>query len=131
MTRPTTCEGCGKPIEQPRRGQRKWCSDRCRKTALYAGRCVDCGAPTNGYDGPGTAAERCSACFNVRLAAQKKIEARSRMDQAIYWRSQGLRNAEIAERMGVTRSAVADLLSRAKRLHGLNVPRPPYWSRAA
>jgi hypothetical protein len=29
---------------------------------LYSGACVDCGARTNGNDGPGKAAERCRPC---------------------------------------------------------------------
>jgi hypothetical protein len=60
----SACKGCGvelPPNKAP--GQaRKWCSGRCRKQTLYAGACVDCGAPTNGYDGPGKASERCVPC---------------------------------------------------------------------
>jgi hypothetical protein len=58
-----SCKGCGAelaPAKGPGR-RRVWCSDRCRK-GQYAGACVDCGAPTNGYDGPGKASERCRAC---------------------------------------------------------------------
>lgn len=44
-----------------------WLSDpdgerlRARKQG-YAGTCIDCGAPTNGYDGPGRASKRCVPC---------------------------------------------------------------------
>jgi hypothetical protein len=57
------CHGCGDPIPPSRGGAaRKWCSERCRK-AQYAGRCVDCGAATNGSNGRGPSApKRCSAC---------------------------------------------------------------------
>ena len=55
-----TCVGCGREFEG--RGRAKWCSDRCRKQTLYAGVCVDCGAPTNGYNGPDKAAKRCHRC---------------------------------------------------------------------
>lgn len=60
------CQGCDKPLPPPRpRGRRrKWCSDKCRRETSYGGRCVDCGARTNGNDGPGTAAEYCSPCSN-------------------------------------------------------------------
>lgn len=55
------CAGCGGPLPTSH-GRRKWCSERCRRQTLYAGRCVDCGAPTNGSDGPGRAGERCLPC---------------------------------------------------------------------
>ncbi len=64
---PGTCAGCGsalapkKPTPQGGGRPRKWCSERCRK-GQYAGECIDCGAPTNGYAGPGQAAERCPSC---------------------------------------------------------------------
>lgn len=57
------CDGCDAPLPRsrgPRR--RRWCSERCRKVTLYAGSCVDCGAPTNGYGGPGRASKRCCDC---------------------------------------------------------------------
>lgn len=58
------CEGCGTPFPpySSRGRRRKWCSGRCRKQTLYSGQCIDCGAPTNGYDGPALASERCVAC---------------------------------------------------------------------
>lgn len=58
----TLCEGCETPIAQPRFGRRKWCSDRCRKATLYGGTCIDCGARTDGSNGPGGAPERCIVC---------------------------------------------------------------------
>jgi hypothetical protein len=59
-----TCRGCGAQIE-PGTGNRKreWCSGRCRKRTLYSGTCESCGGPTNGYNGPGTAATVCLACL--------------------------------------------------------------------
>lgn len=61
---PTTCEGCGAPISQPRSGRRrKWCSDRCRKVSTYVRFCVDCGQRLNSSDGNGpNAPVRCGAC---------------------------------------------------------------------
>lgn len=46
-------------------------ADRAKARARkenYRGVCVDCGAPTNGSNGPGTAAERCSPCSNAHRA---------------------------------------------------------------
>jgi hypothetical protein len=57
------CAGCGDPLPPQTIGRRrKWCSERCRRDTLYSGTCVDCGARTNGNDGPGKAAERCRPC---------------------------------------------------------------------
>lgn len=56
-----------KLVGVPRATVCQWCTDptgeraRARKQA-YAGTCVDCGATTNGYDGPGRASERCIPC---------------------------------------------------------------------
>ena len=59
-----TCQGCGTTgMQTAQAPRRKWCSDRCRKQTLYAGTCIDCGAPTNGSDGRGpNAAKRCIPC---------------------------------------------------------------------
>lgn len=76
-----SCHGCGKQLP-PSRGpgrQRKWCTNRCRRQTLYAGSCVDCGAPTNGYNGPGKASKRCVAC----AAADRKIWTREALIAAI------------------------------------------------
>lgn len=45
----------------------EWCSDPDRakyraRRQRYAGTCVDCGARTDGSDGPGRAAKRCAEC---------------------------------------------------------------------
>lgn len=59
----TGCAGCGEPLPVQGRGrQRKWCSERCRKYTSYGGACVDCGARTNGNNGPGKASVRCRSC---------------------------------------------------------------------
>ena len=57
------CQGCGEwfPIRSVHARKAKWCSDRCRKQQ-YAGKCVDCNGPTNGYNGRSNAGERCRAC---------------------------------------------------------------------
>lgn len=62
----------------------EWCSDpdgtkRDARRAGYAGTCIDCGAPTDGSDGPGKASQRCSACVTwtreaVILAFQTYFE---------------------------------------------------------
>lgn len=57
-----TCQGCDTPIDQPTRGRRKWCSDKCRKITLYSRSCIDCGAVCN-TDGRVTSPSlRCAAC---------------------------------------------------------------------
>lgn len=63
--RPTRCQadGCCNLLLARGPGRApKWCGARCRRRQLYSGTCVDCGAVTNGYGGPGTAAEYCAAC---------------------------------------------------------------------
>jgi hypothetical protein len=60
------CKACGEPLP-PNKAQgrlRVWCSDRCRKTQ-YRGVCIDCGAPTDGSNGPGKSSKRCMRCFRV------------------------------------------------------------------
>jgi hypothetical protein len=74
------CVGCDTPLPlEPRRPgrRRKWCSDRCRK-GQYAGECVDCGAPTNGHDGPGKASTRCAPCRHAKETAEA-VWTRERM----------------------------------------------------
>jgi hypothetical protein len=80
-----TCQGrgCCNLLKPSRRARpRKWCSDECRKRTLYAGTCIDCGASTNGSDGPGKASERCQSCRTAYDKAQAKW-TRERIIQAI------------------------------------------------
>lgn len=60
------CQGCDRPLPPslPRGRPRKWCSTKCFREARYAGRCVNCGTPTSGSNGPGTASEYCVPCGN-------------------------------------------------------------------
>jgi hypothetical protein len=59
-----TCQGCAVdlPPKKWKGPDRKWCSNRCRKQTLYSGTCRECGARTNGSDGPGTASDLCCHC---------------------------------------------------------------------
>jgi|GEM_PF-824212 len=61
MASERVCPGCGTDLRGTH-GRRKWCSEKCRRETSYGGTCEDCGAPTNGNDGPGTAAKRCAEC---------------------------------------------------------------------
>lgn len=106
----STCAGCGTAIEQPPRGKpRKWCSDRCRKRTLYGGTCKLCGAVTNGYDGPGTAAEVCIDCYETRNA-ERNAEIIERWNE-------GEPEWYIAEEMGLDGIAVRSVVQIARR-HG-------------
>lgn len=77
------CVGCDTPLplEIGRPGKRrKWCSERCRKEALYSGKCEQCGGKTNGSNGPGTAATVCMDCLRwtreaVLLAVEEWADA--------------------------------------------------------
>lgn len=68
----SACKGCGAEIDQPKGSGRPriWCSDRCRKTTLYAGECCDCGASTCGDGGRASAPKRCAPCAHAEQAAQ-------------------------------------------------------------
>jgi DNA-binding CsgD family transcriptional regulator len=66
---------------------------------------------------------------NVAAVAQigqtRKTERRR---EVIALRRQGQNNRQIAETLGISERAVATLFYRAKQ-EGMDVPRPPYWSR--
>lgn len=67
------CSGCHQEIPLSRGGRaRKWCSERCRKETLYGGRCMDCGAVTNGSNGRGKAHKRCLSCYS-RHAHERRL----------------------------------------------------------
>lgn len=64
MTRPAAigCETCGMTVSVGPLGRvPRFCSAKCRRYS-YGGRCVECGAHTEGSAGPGKAAERCGSC---------------------------------------------------------------------
>lgn len=125
------CDGCGESfayVNRPGRNPR-WCSERCRKRTLYGGKCEICGAITNGYDGPGTASDRCSA--HNRPAEDHHAKAEVRTREMLALRNKGMLNAEIAARMGVSRFAVNAALSRSRLARfGLAQPPSPYHTGA-
>lgn len=84
-----------------------------------AGNCADCGRPL-----ATPRASRCEPC--TREASRAAADERA--ERMIELRKQGLSNIQIGEREGVSRWAVATVLSRAK-LAGIDVPPPPYWGR--
>lgn len=64
--RATHCQGCGSELPPPVSShdvRRKWCSEDCRRQALYAGTCEDCGGPTDGSNGSAKAPARCQGCI--------------------------------------------------------------------
>jgi hypothetical protein len=102
----TTCEGCGVPVEQPRRGRRKWCSERCRKETRYSRKCLDCGAMCN-TDGRVT-----NPTLRCELCARKHSRALSRQ-----WILDSL--ADWVERFGAAPSATDwnPSTARSKNMH--------------
>ena len=114
-----TCAGCGTAIEQPKRGRRrKWCSARCRKRTVYGGTCKLCGAVTNGYDGPGTAAEVCRDCRDGRNAERNAeiIERWNEGEPEWYIAEEmGLRPAQVKGAVEVARRQGAEVALHRKR----------------
>lgn len=94
------------------------------RKAPQGGACVDCGAKTTYRTGG--PAERCRRCFEAAQRIARAEAVRRRTEEAVRLRGLGLTNREIAEAMGVTVPAVANLLSRARRKYGLDVARGPY-----
>jgi DNA-directed RNA polymerase specialized sigma24 family protein len=98
--------------------------EKVRK-ARYNGSCVDCGASTRyGSSGP---YERCDRCSRMREAERRRAERDARGRQMIEMRRGGLLNYEIAQRLGCSPEAVANLLYRMAR-DGYDVPRSPYYT---
>lgn len=70
MSTPTTislcaANGCDNEVPQPRRGYRKWCSERCRKQQ-YGQPCVDCGLrTTHGAESAKVEQPRCATCATL------------------------------------------------------------------
>lgn len=120
------CGYCQAELVQPRYGRRKWCNDRCRRQATYAGTCQDCGAELNGSHGRGKARpKRCMPCANARTARERRRAFDVRLQRMVEMREAGLLNVEIAERLRTTKSAVAMTFVHAKR-RGIVVPPAPY-----
>ena len=122
------CQGCGAPIQQAATGGRRlWCSERCRK-GQYAGRCIDCGAPTDGSAGPGKAALRCAACDALVSGARTKEHYRrqeeTKRQKVLALLAAGATDREIAQRLGTTPGTASNLIHRL-RVYGYVVRRPP------
>jgi len=92
------CQGkdCNRVLEPSTRRERKYCSERCRKTQ-YSTPCEDCGAPTNGSNGRGPKAPtRCRSC-DVRRNRAAGAEHKATVERL--W-AEGLSAKEIAKRLG-------------------------------
>jgi len=110
----TACQGCGAPIEQPHYGRRKWCSDRCRKTTLYAVPCERCGERCGGIANGhrGHPSRHCRSCA-LEVSGEKQQAAFTpfRETMSELWKD-GLTTAEIARELGWTEAAVQAAVSR-------------------
>lgn len=117
----TACQACGAPIDQPRCGRRKWCSERCRKSQ-YAGSCIDCGAPTNGTaGGHKRTPERCVECgkrHSAEVAAEFSVLYREMVEEM--W-AEGMTCREIADALGWKTKNVGTHIS-VMRARGYNLP---------
>lgn len=130
MSEQATCHrpGC-EEVLRPSRGARarKWCSEYCRKLALYSRECVDCGRPCN-VDGRATnAAERCGPCNVAFQAAAAHADKEAWVRVALVMRAQGRPNREIAEEVGRDFKTVQQTLYELRR-DGADVPCDPYMT---
>lgn len=112
--RPSVCKGCGTPLEQPPRGRRVWCSERCRK-AQYQRPCVDCGAPCGGGD----VSLRCAACNRAFIAVLQRSRVADRDAQIIAMRAARHSNVEIAHALDASSPDV--IANRVRRLRKAGV----------
>lgn len=102
-----TCPHCGGPVPPSTKG-RKWCSDRCRKTAWnrthFVKACPGCGTQIK------RSRTRCLHCHfeQVEAKTNEKFGAMERL-----W-AEGLTEAEIAERLGMKVKVVGVQIQRAK-----------------
>lgn len=111
------CQTCGTVLVNPQ-GRRAYCSERCRREK-YAGTCVDCGARTNGYAGPGRAHERCVKCANRLICESGQradmVRARVRADRIVELWEAGTPVKVIAREMGhKTPTGVSSELNRLR-----------------
>lgn len=90
---------------------------RARKDS-YRGTCQDCGAPTDGSNGPDSAPTRCNHCNGLRRAEQnrKDWEPHRRAVEAAW--AAGLTCAEMCERFGWSNRVAISVL----RQRGYNLP---------
>lgn len=119
-----TCGNCGKRIVRRSKYGRppKWCSDRCRKTALYSGTCLDCGTRTegiaSGYDKEILRCVPCAQAENHRqvIAAGKLM----REEVAALW-AEGKPVAEIGRVLGIKPNSMAARIVEYRR-EGVPLP---------
>lgn len=107
-----SCAGCGADLTGSH-GRTKWCSDRCRKDTLYAGKCIDCGAVTDGVkSGAHRPVERCQDCTRTRNAERNELLLEMwEADEPTYY---------IAEKLGMTETAVTTWINWQRR-HGKQI----------
>ena len=118
IVRYTQCPGCAKIFPVYTHSRRKWCTEACRKRTLYSTPCIECGAPTNGSDGPG-AHKRCRDCSQVRVIGITKDKAAARQQMVADLWAAGWTGREICAAMGVPYRATAIAQWRSR---GANLP---------
>lgn len=114
------CPFCGSQIIQKGPGRRrKWCSEHCRKRALYSGVCIDCGSRTSGTaSGLARRAERCATCQSNRLNAANVESGRAICaDVETMWHD-GYTLVEIAAEMGWTPNSAKGYICRQRKRGG-------------
>jgi transcriptional regulator len=108
------CENCGKTLTG---NQRKWCSERCRKTC-YQGTCERCGGPTSGAaSGHRKTPRLCKSCAGKVLGETQRQRFAPHRRQIEQWWAEGLKGKEIAQRLGLKQVNVSSL-----RARGYNLP---------
>jgi hypothetical protein len=116
------CEACGGPLPTSH-PNRRYCSEHCRR-AQYDGVCVDCGARTDGHDGPGKASLRCVPCANrhsieAGRADMKRVRLRRERIEELW--AEGLLMRQIAAEMNWSMDHLAIELHRMRRA-GYDLP---------
>lgn len=124
-----SCLRCGKSLGPNAHGNRKWCSENCRKRAWErkwlrsdASRhvCPDCGERLTAgsarpvlvkrhEDARGTPHQGCPGC------------ARKQREQIVEWWAAGMSSRELCDRLGWTKGTLSGQLDRMRRL-GYDLP---------
>lgn len=115
-----TAREIGEQLGVARSTVSEWCSDPERRKhaarrAAYRGDCHQCGAATDGSDGPGRAKELCATCSLERLhdgVRARSASIRREVEQA--W-ADGLKIREIAQRLGWSANAMSAFIVKARR----------------
>jgi len=108
-----TCLGCGADLTGTH-GNRKWCSEHCRRTTLYGGTCEKCGARTDGSNGRAKVPKICLRCHRQRHAERNSLIEEMWDACEPVW--------HIAEKLGMTERSVYAWIENARRVQGRDIP---------